>query len=198
MCGICGIVSTTLSKEQKESFTQLMLQKLTHRGPNGSWIQSKSEATFGAARLAIRGLNGRQPFTDDKTGVMVICNGEIDNHKDLRYWLQKKGRIVKSDTDIAILPDLYLELGEDYVKELVGAFSIAIWDPRKKRVIFSRDRAGERPLFFQQQHSNIIFASELSALVTVLGEEVEINKISIKNYFHLGHFPAPTTPFTKI
>ena len=92
---------------------------------------------LGATRLAIRGLNERanQPMTDMESGVMAVCNGEIDNHRELRRWLAERGRPVRQETDVAVIPGLYLELGEAFVSRLVGAFAIAVWDPRNRRLI---------------------------------------------------------------
>ena len=86
-----------------------MLDRLVHRGPDGHWVRSDALATFGMARLTIRGLtSGQQPLVDEATGVMVVCNGEIDNHQALRVFLQERGRPVFEDTDVAVLPGLYL------------------------------------------------------------------------------------------
>ena len=65
-----------------------------------------------------------------------------------------------------MIPGLYLELGEDFVSRLVGAFAIAVWDPARERLLLARDRAGERPLFFGAQGDGLVFATELAALVS--------------------------------
>ena len=59
-----------------------------------------------------------------------------------------RGRPVRQATDVAVIPGMYLELGEAFVSKLTGAFAIAVWDPRKRRLMLARDRAGERPLVF--------------------------------------------------
>ncbi len=80
--------------------------------------------------------------------IIAVCNGEIDNHRELRRWLAERGRPVHRETDVAVIPGLYLELGEAFVSKLVGAFAIAVWDARNRRLTLARDRAGERPLFY--------------------------------------------------
>ena len=200
MCGICGkaTFSGALTQDANE-LIQSMLQSLIHRGPDGSWVESDDFASFGMARLTIRGLvNGRQPMVDPASGVMVVCNGEIDNHLELRQWLLERGRTVDQDTDVAVLPGLYLELGENYVNHLVGAFAIAIWDPNKKQILLSRDRAGERPLFFRFSNGELLFASQLSAFAKSADEPLALNQEALTRYLQLGHFPAPESPFSGI
>src|SRR5450755_2515019 len=165
MCGICGIVSIS-GERQPESVrlrVNAMLQALSHPGPDDVGLNTMESAVLGATRLAIRGGDdGRQPMVDAASGVMAVCNGEIDNHKELRRWLVERARPVNQATDVAVIPGMYLELGEKFAEKLVGAFAIAVWDPRERRLTLVRDRAGERPLFYTQTTDHIIFATEIA------------------------------------
>ncbi|OGT67327.1 MAG: asparagine synthase (glutamine-hydrolyzing), partial [Gammaproteobacteria bacterium RIFCSPHIGHO2_12_FULL_45_9] len=193
MCGLAGIVFT---EDTPNIWT--MLDKLSHRGPQGASINQSGAAIFGVQRLAIRGLqDGTQPFLDAETGVMAICNGEIDNHIRLRNQLAQQGRIVKQETDVAVLPDLYLTYGAAFVAHLEGAFAIAVWDPRHQTLILARDRAGERPLFYHIAHGIVRFATEIAALVTDLNQ-LSIDSPAITQYLQYGYFTAPSSPFTEI
>src|SRR4051794_5058978 len=152
MCGICGAVSPSGGPLLADSPVRIrtMLAALAHRGPDDQGVYETDLAVLGASRLAIRGLgDGRQPLIDPETGVVVVCNGEIDNHRELRSWLAARGVRVSQATDVAILPFLYRELGDAFVERLVGVFAIGLWDPRRDRLLLARDRAGERPLFFR-------------------------------------------------
>ena len=97
MCGICGIVNIS-GERQPESVrlrVNAMLQALSHRGPDDVGLDASECAVLGATRLAIRGGDdGRQPMMDAASGVVAVCNGEIDNHKELREagWLNAAGR----------------------------------------------------------------------------------------------------------
>src|SRR5690242_20374135 len=152
MCGICGYVafSKVTSSEGAHVRVKAMLESLSHRGPDYTDQVDTDLAVLGATRLAIRGLTDQpnQPMADAKSGVIAVCNGEIDNHRELALWLADRGRPVQKETDVAVIPGLYLELGEAFARRLVGAFAIAVWDLRKQRLILVRDRAGERPLFY--------------------------------------------------
>lgn len=201
MCGICGIVHFTAPAPQDEAVTQVqhMLARLAHRGPDGAWVEADAAAALGMARLTIRGLtSGRQPLIDTETGVMVVCNGEIDNHPELRVWLAERGRPVEQDTDVAVLPGLYLELGAAFVERLVGAFAIAVWDPRHHTLLLTRDRAGERPLFFSWADGRAVFASQLAAIAASDTRPPEVDGPAIRRYLQLGHFPAPDSPFVGV
>jgi len=163
MCGICGNVafSSLRFPDAAHLRVKAMLRSLSHRGPDAACQLDTESAVLGATRLAIRGLSERlnQPIADSESGVIAVCNGEIDNHHELGRWLAERGRPVQHKTDIAVIPGLYLELGEAFAKRLVGAFAIAVWDPRNRRLTLVRDRAGERPLFYANNRNEIIFAT---------------------------------------
>jgi asparagine synthase (glutamine-hydrolysing) len=198
MCGICGEVR--FGEEPVQSaHVEGMLDRLLHRGPDGRWVRGDSRAIFGMARLTIRGLtSGQQPMVDEATGVMVVCNGEIDNHGELRVFLAERGRPVIEDTDVAVLPGLYLELGADFVEKLVGAFAIAVWDPRDQSLLLARDRAGERPLFYSQSAGAIFFGSQLSAMVRGGNHPLRPDAEVLARYLQLGYFPAPDSPLEGV
>ena len=201
MCGICGLV--VLSGREKGSLipeqVNQMIDALMHRGPDDTGIDGDDSAVFGMTRLAIRGLSdGKQPIVDPDSGVMMACNGEIDNHDELREWLISRGRTVEQSTDVAVIPGLYLELGDAFVEKLRGAFAIAIWDPRVKKLLLVRDRAGERPLFFSINDGVVSFSSLIAALVTPSLKTFDIGVDAVHNYLQAGFFVAPETPFANI
>ncbi len=201
MCGICGIVNIS-GERQPESVrlrVNAMLQALSHRGPDDVGLNASECAVLGATRLAIRGGDdGRQPMIDAASGVVAVCNGEIDNHKELRKWLAERGRPVKQATDVAVIPGMYLELGEAFAEKLVGAFAIGIWDPRERRLTLIRDRAGERPLFFTQTGDQIIFATEIASIVSEGKLPVDFDKAALQHYLQFGLFASPASPFSGI
>jgi asparagine synthase (glutamine-hydrolysing) len=205
MCGICGIVSPAGGSIPAGAPLRLdaqiwpMLERMDHRGPQGPGVRSCGAATFGTQRLAIRGVeDGLQPLTDPGSGIIAVCNGEIDNHVELRKWLASRGRAVAQATDVAILPALYLELGESFVDRLDGVFAIAVWDPRTDLLILARDRAGERSLFYRLDSGRVCFATELAALVAGTDSEVTVDPSAIADYLRHGCFVAPDSPVAGI
>ena len=177
-----------------------MLGSLSHRGPDATSQVDTDLAVFGATRLAIRGLTDQvnQPMVDAAGGVIAVCNGEIDNHRELRRWLAERGRPVQQETDVAVIPGLYLELGEAFAKRLVGAFAIAVWDSRSRCLTLVRDRGGERPLFYARNRNEIIFATEIAALIGHGRLRVNLDQEALRKYLQFGIFPSPDTPFGEI
>ena len=201
MCGVCGIVSVrgALVAATTDKRAAAMVVALAHRGPDESRLVTGQYATLGATRLAIRGRHsGLQPMVDKETGVTVVCNGEIDNHQELRQWLEARGRKIEHATDVAVLPDLYLELGDAFVERLVGEFAVAVWDPRQSRVLLARDRAGERPLFFMMQQNVVRFATEIAALAEDESLALHLDAEALRGYLQFGSFAVPHSPFREI
>ncbi len=201
MCGICGIVSLIrpLDRERAILDVQEMVNAIAHRGPDDSGIYDGEGAVLGATRLAIRGLaSGRQPIQDPATGIVVVCNGEIDNHRVLRALLRAEGYDVPLATDIAVLPALYDLLGDRCVERLTGAFALALWDPRYSQLLLARDRAGERSLFYQIDGPVVRFATELSAITCTSDQVLKPDRRALAGYLRFGSFTAPNTPFIGI
>jgi asparagine synthetase B (glutamine-hydrolysing) len=203
MCGICGYVSFRAAPfgAGAAARVEAMLAALAHRGPDASALHAAGPAVVGATRLAIRGLaDGRQPLVDAESGVVAVCNGEIDNHRELKAWLAERGRPVAQATDVAVIPGLYLEVGDAFPEWLVGAFAIGLWDPRRHRLVLTRDRAGEKPLFFcTAPDDQALFATELAALALAVsaadGSPPPPAPEALAHYLRFGCFAAPSTPF---
>lgn len=201
MCGICGVAEWDDSGDRaaREREIAKMLDCLIHRGPDGLGVDSVRGATLGAVRLAIRGLeDGRQPIVDEENGILAVCNGELDNHHELKQWLASRGRVVTAATDVAVLPGLYLELGAQFVERLVGAFAIGLWSARDGVLLLARDRAGERPLHVIVSERGAQFASELAALAAGAQTPLAADTDALRGFLSAGFFPAPHDPFRGV
>ncbi|HEX4825946.1 MAG TPA: asparagine synthase (glutamine-hydrolyzing) [Candidatus Polarisedimenticolaceae bacterium] len=200
MCGICGVVGLAPGPfEARRERAAASLHRLRHRGPDETHLAPAGSGAIGATRLAIRGLHsGSQPFVDERTGVVVACNGEIDNHRELRHWLTGRGHSIPQETDVAVIPALYLEEGDAFAERLIGAFAVAVWDPRAPRIVLARDRAGEKPLFYVVRGDEVAFASELAGLATDADLDLRIDPGAIAGYMRRGCFVAPQTPFVGV
>lgn len=200
MCGVCGVVrGVGALREADQARVAAMLGALIHRGPDDTGMRRAPAAVLGATRLAIRGMgDGHQPISDTETGVLAVVNGEIDNHLELRARLAARGRHVVMSADVAVVPPLYLEFGVDFVKELVGAFALAVYDPRHDRLILARDHAGERPLFYVRSPDGVTFATELSALTADRSLDLGVDPAAIAGYLQYGSFTAPAAPFRGV
>jgi asparagine synthase (glutamine-hydrolysing) len=198
MCGICGLVHLD-GRAAGEGPVAGMVGRLKHRGPDDAGVNRLGGAAFGATRLEIRnGVSGSQPMVDLSRGLIVACNGEIDNHDELREWLRARGHEFSDDSDVSVIPALYAECGPDMVGKLEGPFALAVWDAHAKRLLLARDRVGERPLYFEHRDAKVTFATELSALLPALPEFTNLDMPSIHAYLRAGWFEAPNSPFANV
>ena len=189
MCGICGFVGPGTI----DDLNQLM-KPLLHRGPDaqGTWDNS-SDVFIGHTRLSIIDLEtGSQPMLSTDGKIVISYNGEIYNSRELRKELESKGYVfqsVSSDTEVII--NGYLAWGENIVHKLNGMWAFAIFDSRNRTLFLSRDRFGEKPLYYYQRKDFFIFASELSSFECFPSFDTEISKIALCKYLAHGYIPAP-------
>jgi asparagine synthase (glutamine-hydrolysing) len=200
MCGICGIVRRDGPvRPGDRDRVVAMVGALAHRGPDASTVETVGRGVLGITRLTIRAPHGgHQPVHDHGSDVLAVCNGEIDNHRELRAWLADHGHVIGDPGDISVLAALYAQLGPDFVQRLVGAFAIAVWHPSEETLLLARDRAGERPLFFIQDQDEIVFATEVAALAADHESSLSKDPEGLERYLRRGVFPAPSSPFREV
>jgi asparagine synthase (glutamine-hydrolysing) len=189
MCGILGFASCTHSIDKDKLAKNINL--LSHRGPDDSGIWESSDRMVGFAhkRLSIVDLSrsGHQPMTDTSECFTIVFNGEIYNYKKLFKTLSKDYEF-KSRSDTEIILAAYSKWGMDCVLHLDGMFAFAIYDSVQNSIFISRDRAGEKPFYYQHRKGILSFASELK----VLNDKdigAVINKESLDCYLGMGFVP---------
>jgi asparagine synthase (glutamine-hydrolysing) len=196
MCGISGIWSLNASDPvlHAEQKPRIMLHAMSHRGPHGDAFVTRGPLAMASNRLAIRGVEQHQPpLIEHESGIIVACNGEIDNHRILRRSLAEAGHRIIQTTDVAVIAPLYLEKGLRFLEHLQGVFALALWDSRTQRLILARDRAGERHLYYATSDNAIYFASELAALLTAQSGP-QLDKDGLARYLRSGYCAAPGSP----
>lgn len=194
---MCGLVGFTGEKNRK--LITLMDNAIFHRGPDDSGIFESDKLTLAMRRLSIVDINqGNQPyFTPDKS-IVVIFNGEIYNHKELRDELIRDGYLFSSDhSDGEIIPNLYLKYGVDFVNKLNGMFAISLYDAKKNKLFLFRDRLGKKPLYYTTLDKQLYFASEIKSLLCIK-HDFKIDKQSLVNYLQLKNTSAPNTIYQEI
>ena len=160
MCGIAGVIHSSASKH-----TPAMVDAMRHRGPDGRNIWRGQGVSLGVQRLAIMDhAGGQQPLIDDD--LVLVANGEIYNHRELRDELESLGARFRSDhSDTEVLLEGYRHWGTDVVKHLNGMFAFALYDQSKGQVLLARDRFAKKPLYVHSDHGGgLVFASEMTAL----------------------------------
>jgi asparagine synthase (glutamine-hydrolysing) len=193
MCGIAGFLGLTAVGGDGQKVLRAMTDALIHRGPDsaGYWIDQSAEIAFGHRRLAIIDLSaaGAQPMTSVSGAWVVIFNGEIYNHLELRSELEIAvgARFIwrgHSDTEtlLACLDQWGLQ---GTIQRLVGMFAIAIWSVRDQQLILVRDRFGEKPLYYawlSGSEPTLVFGSELKALEQHPAYVARINRNALSLY----------------
>ena len=179
MCGIFGILNTECSFDViDKSFL-----KGRQRGPETSKLNNVFDKTiFGFNRLAINGLDTISDQPIESNNCYLICNGEIYNYKELIKEIDYKA---KTNSDCEIILHLYLKYGIEHTLNMLdGEFAFALLDINNKKLFYSRDPYGVRPLYrFVDTHNfkNVIgFASELKSLIGLFKAD-SIYKNVIKN-----------------
>lgn len=170
MCGIVGRLRLTdstgpVTPEQAER----VLSRLAHRGPdgNGHWQSPDGRCWLGHTRLSIIDLSGgAQPMLTADAGLAISFNGEIYNYRELRRELEARGHGFRTHSDTEVILLGYREWGgEALVRRLQGIFAFAIYDNRQRTLFLARDHAGVKPLFWWSDGRELLFASEMKAML---------------------------------
>ena len=196
MCGIFGAVFTTPGQRVD---TVKALQALRHRGPDSHGTFQEGDTTLAHARLAILDLSegGRQPMSSADGRCVVVFNGEIYNHHELRRELEARGARFRSRSDTEVIVEGYRLAGEAFLERLDGMFAFAILDKVDRRLLLMRDRTGKKPLFYSWQSGSVTFASEVRALLAS-GVRSEFDVAQLPILLTLGYVPAPATLYSGI
>lgn len=196
MCGIAGFLDTKhrLSTNRWHDTLSKMGEALLHRGPDAGdiWSDFKHGVGFSHRRLSILDLSptGAQPMTSHSNRFVMIFNGEIYNHLDIRKNLNNINWRGHSDTE-TLLAGFDTWGIEATILKTVGMFAIALWDKTEKILYLIRDRMGEKPLYYSIQNGLLIFASELKAILAHPLFEPKINREALSLYTSYSYIPTP-------
>ena len=195
MCGIFGVASTQLADGNYTAYTNM----LAHRGPDAYGVYQNDEVFLGHRRLSIIDLEGGvQPFFNESKSLALIYNGEIYNYKEIRQSLILKGYRFTSNSDTETILVAYEEWGEDCVQRFEGMFAFAIWDDMSKKLFVARDRLGIKPLLYAEYNGQLVFASEIKAIIADPRFPREIDETAIVAFFNYSYIPSPYTIFAGI
>lgn len=194
MCGIVGIIGNN-SRSCIEQSTRV----INHRGPDDMGLFYGDNIAFGHQRLAIQDLsiNGHQPIETEDGSLVMIFNGEIYNHKDIREGLSN-GHSFRSHSDTETILHAFQEYGTKLFQMLNGIFSIAFFDRRKNKIVVVRDQFGVKPLYYYHDNKQFFFGSEVKSFLNIPNWNRSIDYKAINNYLHFLYSPGVQTPFKYI
>lgn len=195
MCGIVGFTGF-----QDRNILERMNEAIIHRGPDSSGLYESPYVSLGMRRLSIVDLiTGEQPFFTEEGDIVVVFNGEIYNHLELRNRLEKSGHSFCTDhCDGEIIGHAFQEYGEMWPQIVNGMFAVAIWDVRKRALYLYRDKLGKKPLYYSSVNNDVVFASEIKSLFHHPTIKKNVNFDSLGFYFSGKNIVAPQTAFEDI
>jgi len=166
MCGIVGILKLKPGERVEAKRLERMRDTLRHRGPDGEGLHLEGPIGLGHRRLAIVDpKGGRQPMANEDQSTWIVCNGEIYNHPAIRPNLEARGHRYRTHSDNETILHLYEEEADGCVESLRGMFAFALWDGKRSRLLLARDRLGIKPLYYAMTGDELIFASEIKAIL---------------------------------
>ena len=172
-----------------------MIGCLHHRGPNDAGLLQLPGAALGMTRLSIIDLSdaAHQPMSSPDGAVTIVYNGETYNFESERRRLLADGWQFRSRSDTEVVLNLYLERGAECVERLRGMFAFAIWDTRTGTLLLARDRLGIKPLYYAYANGELLFASEIGALLASRMIPAAVNDDSIRELLAFGSIGQPGT-----
>jgi asparagine synthase (glutamine-hydrolysing) len=199
MCGIAGLLAPDLAPHERLALVQRMIERLTHRGPDGVALWDGDGIALGLSRLAIVAPHLPARLAVDEDGAIhAVVNGEIYNHHALRAWLAERGHDSAGGPDTSVVPHLYEEVGAAFPERMDGMFAAAVWDGPRRRLVLARDRAGEKPLFIAAVPGRFAFASEPAALLSLPWVSRDPAPASLARYLAHGFFAGSDCAFAAL
>lgn len=211
MCGLVGFLGGALKRHplQNEQILRDMSGKIVSRGPDqdGVWVNNTGDFGFAHRRLAILDLTdaGAQPMQSKSHRYVIVFNGEVYNHIDLREEINLSGIPIgwkgHSDTE-TLLAAIELWGIERALKKVVGMFAFALWDRDLNFLHLARDRMGEKPVYYGWQGAgptrSFLFGSELKALKAHPSFSAKIDRGSLSLLLRYSYIPAPYSIYKGI
>jgi len=194
MCGILGY----LGPNYKEFFEKSRIDLIAHRGPDNKSNTLEQNLFFGHTRLSILDLseNGSQPMYSADGNYLLIFNGEVYNHLDLRNEFLSEVQF-KSTSDTETILYGLIKLGQEFINKMNGIFALCFVNLQNNDFLLLRDQFGVKPLYYSHYNNDLFFASEMKALIPHLTTKT-INKRSIINYVNFLWSPGEDTPLEEI
>jgi asparagine synthase (glutamine-hydrolysing) len=176
-----------------------MTETMVHRGPDSSGYFNERDVGLGFQRLCIIDpVGGDQPLYNEDESVVLVCNGEIYNYRELRKMLIQKGHAFRTNSDVEVILHLYEEEGTEFLNQLNGQFAFALYDRRKKRLLLARDHFGVNPLHFTVVDGTLVFASEVKAILEHPSVRREVDLTGLDQVFSFPGLISPRTMFKGI
>jgi asparagine synthase (glutamine-hydrolysing) len=182
-----------------KSLLEKMCASIRHRGPDSIDYYVDDQVCLGIDRLKIIDLvKGDQPIHNEDGSIWIVFNGEVYNYRDLRLALEGKGHRFYTDSDTETIVHAFEEWGDACVSRLRGMFAFAVWDTKRRRLYFARDRFGKKPLFYRLTASGFYFSSEIKGLLQDDSQPRTMSQEALDYFFTYMYIPSPLSIFEGI
>ena len=199
MCGIAGFTCFQGQPERATSVLQEMTTAIRSRGPDAEGMYADECIYLGHKRLSIIDVDGgKQPMQDSQGRFHLTYNGEIYNFVELREELLQLGYTLRTQSDTEVLLMYLICKGIEGLSALNGMFAFALWDRQEQEGYLVRDRIGIKPLYYAVCDHELVFASELKALLVYPSLERRLSCLSLNKYLTFGYVPAPNTMYEHV
>lgn len=193
MCGIAGWINFERDLRFEDRTMLAMAEPMVCRGPDDGATWLEGHAAFSHRRLiVVDPLGGAQPMVRRVGGhrFVLVYNGELYNTSELRQELIALGHVFYGHSDTEVVLQAFIEWGPSAVERFNGIFAIGVYDERRQTLWLARDRMGVKPLFWAQRGPDLLFASDVRALLAHSQVEPEVDAEGMAEIFGLG--PART------
>lgn len=192
MCGIAGF--THLNQPFEPDRINQALRAIQHRGPDQAGVYISDCISLGAVRLRIIDMEGGdQPILSQGGDAVIVYNGEVYNHDELRRELVGLGHRFQTRSDTEVVLHAFLEWDKACLHRLRGMFAFAIWKESERRLFLARDRLGIKPLYYFRHGDELYFGSELKAILVHPEIERNLDPVGLHYYLSLNYVPGPYT-----
>jgi asparagine synthase (glutamine-hydrolysing) len=199
MCGITGFLDLRDQRTASRETLERMTRQLVHRGPDSDGFYIEDGLGLGFRRLSIIDLRtGDQPMVSADGSLVLLCNGEIFNYRELRTRLESQGHRFSTACDVEVLLSLYQERGVDLLSCLNGQFAFVIYDRPARRLFLARDHVGIAPLFYTVVDGMFVFGSEIKAILEHPLVERRVDLTGLDQVLSFPGLVSPTTMFEGI
>ncbi len=196
---MCGIFGAVFVEPGERVDAEAALRAIAYRGPDASKIHRAPGVVLGHNRLAILDLSpgAHQPMFSADRQVVVVFNGEIYNHHELRKELVALGHGFRTRSDTEVIVEGYRAWGDGVVRRLDGMFALGLYDARAERLLLARDRTGKKPLFYARDGGAVRFGSEAKAIVAS-GVCADMDPDALVSVLAMGYTPPPRSMYRGI
>ena len=192
MCGIAGF--THVVQTPQSGRIAQVTASLTHRGPDEQAVWQNSCVSLGATRLrVIDPKAGAQPQVSDNKDYVLVFNGEIYNHGELRRELIGRGHHFRTSCDTEVVLHAFMEWDTACLEKFRGMFAFAIWQDSRRRLVLARDRMGIKPLYYARSGHDIYFGSELKTVFCHPQVRRRIDLNALDTYLGMNYVPGSHT-----